>query len=43
LSRATGGQPAALAEAGRRAVPGWRPGLPGLTSHRVLSNATATM
>jgi hypothetical protein len=28
---------------GELAVPGWRPGLPGLTSHRMLSGATATM
>jgi Pyridoxamine 5'-phosphate oxidase len=29
--------------AGRRIVPNWRPGLPGLTSHGVVWRATATM
>jgi len=32
-----------LAAAGRRALPGWRPGLPGLTSHRAPWRATVTM
>jgi len=31
------------AAAGRRTVLSWRPGLPDLTSHRLLSGATATM